>query len=163
MPKGLSATSKVIHMTRELNAADHDAHGAAIAPHFRRPVSRRCGRAKAAAPCSAAAFAARRRNSACCAEEDNAGIDAAGVAGRRRSRRRGGPARRYILDCAATVVTGGTLVRPADAKPGAATIDTGVTRRVARGDVVVIPAGTPNGYKDVDESVTCLEFGSTLS
>jgi mannose-6-phosphate isomerase-like protein (cupin superfamily) len=63
----------------------------------------------------------------------------------------------YILDGAATVVTGGTLVRPADANPGAATIENGVTRRVAKGDVVVIPAGTPHWYKDVDESVTYLE------
>lgn len=63
----------------------------------------------------------------------------------------------YILDGAATVITGGTLVRPADAKPGAATIENGVARRVAKGDVIVIPAGTPHWYKDVDESVTYLE------
>ena len=63
----------------------------------------------------------------------------------------------YIIDGAATVVTGGTLVRPADAKPGAATIDNGVSRHVAKGDVVVIPAGTPHWYKDVEGSVTYLE------
>ena len=65
----------------------------------------------------------------------------------------------YILEGAATVVTGGTLVRPgADAKPGAApTIENGVARHVAKGDVVVIPAGTPHWYKDVDGSVTYLE------
>jgi len=72
-----------------------------------------------------------------------------------------GPARgtevHYILEGAATVVTGGTLVRPADAKPGAGTIENGVTRHVAKGDVVVIPAGTPHWYKDVDGSVTYLE------
>lgn len=65
----------------------------------------------------------------------------------------------YILDGAATVVTGGSLVRPgADAKSGATpTIENGVTRHVAKGDVVVIPAGTPHWYKDVDGSVTYLE------
>lgn len=63
----------------------------------------------------------------------------------------------YILDGAATIVTGGTLVHPADAKPGAATIENGVARHVAKGDVIVIPAGTPHWYKDVDESVTYLE------
>jgi mannose-6-phosphate isomerase-like protein (cupin superfamily) len=65
----------------------------------------------------------------------------------------------YILDGAANVVTGGTLVRPGpDAKPGTApVIENGVTRHVAKGDVVVIPAGTPHWYKDVDGSVTYLE------
>lgn len=63
----------------------------------------------------------------------------------------------YIIEGAATVVTGGTLVRAADAKPGAATIDNGVTRHVTKGDVVVIPAGTPHWYKDVEGSVTYLE------
>ena len=65
----------------------------------------------------------------------------------------------YILDGAATVVTGGTLLRPGpDAKPGTTpTIENGVARHVAKGDVVVIPAGTPHWYKDVDGSVTYLE------
>ena len=65
----------------------------------------------------------------------------------------------YILDGSATVVTGGTLVRPgADAKPGSTpTIESGMTRHVTKGDVVVIPAGTPHWYKDVDGSVTYLE------
>jgi quercetin dioxygenase-like cupin family protein len=65
----------------------------------------------------------------------------------------------YILDGEATVVTGGTLLRPGpDAKPGTTpTIDNGISRHVAKGDVVVIPAGTPHWYKDVDGSVTYLE------
>src|SRR5215469_16554090 len=46
----------------------------------------------------------------------------------------------YILDGAATVVTGGTLVRPAADARAASRIDKGVERRVAKGDVVVIPA-----------------------
>jgi mannose-6-phosphate isomerase-like protein (cupin superfamily) len=63
----------------------------------------------------------------------------------------------YILDGAATVVTGGTLVRPAADARAASRIDNGVERRVAKGDVVVIPAGTPHWYKEVDGSVTYLE------
>jgi hypothetical protein len=69
----------------------------------------------------------------------------------------------YIIDGSATVVTGGTLVRPpgapgASAKgPGNATIEGGESRRVARGDVIFIPAGTPHWYKDVQGSVTYLE------
>ena len=35
--------------------------------------------------------------------------------------------------------------------------ENGVIRHVAKGDVVVIPAGTPHWYKDVDGSVTYLE------
>src|SRR5579864_7957433 len=66
----------------------------------------------------------------------------------------------YILDGAATVVTGGTLVRPAGAQTkgaGNATIEGGQTRHVTKGDVIVIPAGTPHWYKEVEGSVTYLE------
>jgi mannose-6-phosphate isomerase-like protein (cupin superfamily) len=66
----------------------------------------------------------------------------------------------YIIDGAATVVTGGTLLRPAGAQtkgPGNATIQGGETRHVTKGDVIVIPAGTPHWYKEVEGSVTYLE------
>jgi mannose-6-phosphate isomerase-like protein (cupin superfamily) len=60
----------------------------------------------------------------------------------------------YIIDGAATVVTGGALVRSSG---GPATIEGGQTRRVAKGDVIFIPAGTPHWYKSVEGSVTYLE------
>lgn len=64
----------------------------------------------------------------------------------------------YIIDGAATVVTGGTLVHPPGATKGAGTvIEGGETRRVSKGDVLVIPAGTPHWYKEVEGSVTYLE------
>jgi mannose-6-phosphate isomerase-like protein (cupin superfamily) len=64
----------------------------------------------------------------------------------------------YIIDGAATVVTGGTLVRPAGAAgPANVTIAGGESRRVTKGDVIFIPAGTPHWYKDVEGSVTYLE------
>jgi len=68
----------------------------------------------------------------------------------------------YIIDGAATVVTGGTLVRPASANNtkkggGSATIQGGETRHVSKGDVIVIPAGTNHWYKEVEGSVTYLE------
>jgi mannose-6-phosphate isomerase-like protein (cupin superfamily) len=66
----------------------------------------------------------------------------------------------YIIDGAATVVTGGTIVRPAGAAAkgaGSAAIEGGQSRRVTKGDVLVIPAGTPHWYKDVEGSVTYLE------
>ena len=61
----------------------------------------------------------------------------------------------YITDGAGTLVTGGTIVRPAGG--GLATIQNGETRRVVKGDVVVIPADTPHWYKDVEGSITYLE------
>jgi mannose-6-phosphate isomerase-like protein (cupin superfamily) len=66
----------------------------------------------------------------------------------------------YIIDGAATVVTGGTLVRAPGAPvggPGNSTIEGGESRRVTKGDVIFIPAGTPHWYKDVEGSVTYLE------
>lgn len=63
----------------------------------------------------------------------------------------------YIIDGAATVVTGGTLVRPAADARAASRIVNGIERHVSKGDVVVIPAGTPHWYKEVDGSVTYLE------
>ncbi len=66
----------------------------------------------------------------------------------------------HIVDGAATLVTGGTLVRPAGG--GSATIEGGESRRVQKGDVILIPAGTPHWYKDVEGSITYLEvrFGT---
>ena len=66
----------------------------------------------------------------------------------------------HIVDGSATLVTGGTLVRPRAAGgrgSAGATIDGGVSRHVAKGDVVLIPAGTPHWYKDLDGAITYLE------
>ena len=67
----------------------------------------------------------------------------------------------YIIDGSATVVTGGKLVpipgAPATKGANRFTIEGGETRHVAKGDVIVIPAGTPHWYKEVQGSVTYLE------
>ena len=67
----------------------------------------------------------------------------------------------YIIDGAATVVTGGTLIRAAGGgaatKGAPSTIEGGQTRHVSKGDVIFIPAGTPHWYKEVEGSVTYLE------
>lgn len=60
----------------------------------------------------------------------------------------------YITEGAGTLVTGGTIVRQEGAL---ATIEGGVSRRVAKGDVVLIPENTPHWYKDVEGVVTYLE------
>jgi len=73
----------------------------------------------------------------------------------------------YIIDGAATVVTGGTIVRPAGAPEGrggaGATIEGGATHHLVKGDVLVIPAGTPHWYKSVEGSVTYLEVRFDVS
>jgi len=61
----------------------------------------------------------------------------------------------YIIDGAATVVTGGQIVRGAPASES--TITGGVTQKVAKGDVVIVPANSPHWYSAVDGSVTYLE------
>jgi mannose-6-phosphate isomerase-like protein (cupin superfamily) len=60
----------------------------------------------------------------------------------------------YITDGAGTIVTGGKIVRP---QSGSATIEGGETRRVVKGDVILVPADTPHWYKDVEGSITYLE------
>ena len=63
----------------------------------------------------------------------------------------------YIVDGAATVVTGGTIVRPAAGSPGPATIEGGVTKRVTKGDVIIVPENSAHWYKEVEGQVTYLE------
>lgn len=73
----------------------------------------------------------------------------------------------HVTDGAGTLVTGGTMVnakpRPADAisvkledGPGASGtgIQGGVTRRLKAGDVVVIPAGVPHWFSEIEGSIT---------
>ena len=59
----------------------------------------------------------------------------------------------YIIEGSGTMVTGGTFNRTGKT----VTIDGGVSRRVAKGDTIVIPAGTPHWYKEVNGSITYLE------
>lgn len=60
----------------------------------------------------------------------------------------------YITEGAGTLVTGGTIAKAAGAT---ATIENGETRRVKKGDVILVPPGTPHWYKDIDGSITYLE------
>ena len=63
----------------------------------------------------------------------------------------------HIIGGAGTLVTGGTIVRAAGAAAGSATIEGGQVRRVAKGDVILVPAGAPHWYKDLDGTLTYLE------
>lgn len=73
----------------------------------------------------------------------------------------------HVLEGAGTFVTGGRLVNPQrrenDASvvvqingPGVSgdAIEGGVSRRVEKGDVIIIPAGTPHWWTEVSEAVT---------
>jgi len=61
----------------------------------------------------------------------------------------------YIIEGSGTVVTGGTIVR----RDGAmAMIQGGEAHPVVKGDIIIIPAGTPHQYSQVREPITYLEF-----
>ena len=62
----------------------------------------------------------------------------------------------YITDGEATFVTGGTMVGGQSTGPGqlrGTDIQGGDTRRLTKGDVIVIQAGTPHWFKEVPKSV----------
>jgi len=58
----------------------------------------------------------------------------------------------YILQGAATFVTGGKMVEPKTTAPGevrGSGIEGGEVRTLSKDDVIIIPAGTPHWFKDV--------------
>ncbi len=58
----------------------------------------------------------------------------------------------YVLDGSATFVTGGTVVDPKITEPGQVRgreIQGGETRRIAKGDVIIVPNGVPHWFKEV--------------
>src|SRR3954467_15186291 len=63
----------------------------------------------------------------------------------------------YIIDGSGTVVTGGKIVRKPGAPAGSATIEGGETHKVAKGDVVIVPAGSAHMYSEVNGEITYLE------
>jgi uncharacterized protein GlcG (DUF336 family)/mannose-6-phosphate isomerase-like protein (cupin superfamily) len=63
----------------------------------------------------------------------------------------------YVLDGTATFVTGGTVVEPKTTAPGEVRgreIAGGETRQLTRGDVVIVPAGTPHWFQKVPSAFT---------
>lgn len=58
----------------------------------------------------------------------------------------------YVLEGTATLVTGGTLVEPHDVSADEIRgkgVSGGDTRRLAKGDVIIVPAGTPHWFREV--------------
>lgn len=58
----------------------------------------------------------------------------------------------YVLEGSATFVTGGTVVEPKTTEPGqirGPSIRGGESRRIAKGDVIIVPNGVPHWFKEV--------------
>jgi mannose-6-phosphate isomerase-like protein (cupin superfamily) len=63
----------------------------------------------------------------------------------------------YIIEGSATLVTGGTILRPAAGSAAQATIRDGVTRAVHKGDIVLVPVKAPHWYSRIEQPLTYLE------
>jgi hypothetical protein len=70
-----------------------------------------------------------------------------------------------MLEGAGMLVTGGSLKKPETPHPsnmgnwtdiGSAGIEGGVSRRIAKGDVVIIPGGVPHGWASAEGDITYL-------
>ncbi|HWY46553.1 MAG TPA: cupin domain-containing protein [Bryobacteraceae bacterium] len=69
----------------------------------------------------------------------------------------------YVMDGSATIIVGGTAVEPRQTRPGQMTakdIQEGQTYNLKKGDVLVIPAGTPHWFKQVNGSINYLTVKS---
>jgi mannose-6-phosphate isomerase-like protein (cupin superfamily) len=71
----------------------------------------------------------------------------------------------YMLEGAGVLVTGGSMRKPATPRPSTLGnwndvagdgIDGGVSRRIAKGDVVIIPGGLPHMWASLEGDVTYL-------
>jgi mannose-6-phosphate isomerase-like protein (cupin superfamily) len=63
----------------------------------------------------------------------------------------------HVIDGEATFVTGGTMVGRKLSKPGqlvGSDIKGGETHHLTKGDVIVVPAGTPHWFKEVPSSIS---------
>lgn len=61
----------------------------------------------------------------------------------------------YIVEGAGTMVTGGKLIAAANGKP--ASIADGVSKTFVKGDVFIVPPGSPHWFASIEQPVTYLE------
>lgn len=61
----------------------------------------------------------------------------------------------YITEGSGVMISGGTLVPAADGKP--ASIANGVSQRFTKGDVFIVPVGSPHWFATIDTPVSYLE------
>jgi len=67
-----------------------------------------------------------------------------------------------ILEGSGTFVTGGTITTPPGGTittppGGTAVIEGGISRKVSKGDAIIVPANTPHWYQQIDGSLTAIE------
>ncbi len=63
----------------------------------------------------------------------------------------------YVTDGHATFITGGTMIGGKVSSPGqwlGASIQGGETHTLDKGDVIMIPAGTPHWFREVPQSIS---------
>jgi glc operon protein GlcG len=63
----------------------------------------------------------------------------------------------YVVEGSATFVTGGTMVGGKSSGPGQVRgkdIQGGQTQHLAKGDVIVVPAGIPHWFKEVPQQIS---------
>ena len=67
----------------------------------------------------------------------------------------------YVIDGAATLVTGGRLVNPtrpnADNQTGTG-VEGGTAQRIGKGDFVLVPEGTPHWFSAIDSTLTLMSL-----
>ena len=67
----------------------------------------------------------------------------------------------YVIDGAATLVTGGELVDAQRTNPqnqSGKSIKGGTSQRVSKGDFMIVPEGTPHWFSAVDGSITMMSL-----
>jgi mannose-6-phosphate isomerase-like protein (cupin superfamily) len=66
----------------------------------------------------------------------------------------------YIIDGSGTIVTGGKLVNPTrnGDNSTASTVEGGTAKRVAKGDWVLVPEGTPHWFSKIDSELTMMSL-----
>jgi mannose-6-phosphate isomerase-like protein (cupin superfamily) len=69
----------------------------------------------------------------------------------------------YVIEGSATVIVGGTAVEPKPTRPGqmiAKDIENGQSHNLKKGDILVIPAGQPHWFKQVNGFINYLTVKS---
>jgi mannose-6-phosphate isomerase-like protein (cupin superfamily) len=66
----------------------------------------------------------------------------------------------YVIDGSGTIVTGGKLVNPTrnGDNSTAASVEGGTSKRLAKGDFVLVPEGTPHWFSKIDGELTMMSL-----
>src|SRR5262245_39602651 len=66
----------------------------------------------------------------------------------------------YVIDGSATLVTGGKLENPTrnGDNSQAASVEGGTTKKIAKGDFILVPEGTPHWFSAIDGELTLMSL-----